>query len=127
MKRTVTHYPEETKKNVVAAVRSGISQNSIARRLGIPSTTVNQWMRSQKYAGIASAAQNVMEALPADPNAKDGYTPQRMVKLSASQLSLSEQSTKMRISFGKLTFESESFTSDSIAMIIRALGEADVL
>ncbi|MBQ0070246.1 MAG: hypothetical protein KBS81_00060 [Spirochaetales bacterium] len=37
MKREVAHYTEETKKNVVAAVRSGLSQNSMQNAGGTTS------------------------------------------------------------------------------------------
>lgn len=121
MKRELRHYEESTKVNVVAAVRSGLSQSSIACRLGIPSTTVQQWVENPKNGDVGPASKDVLAALPPVESS------QCLIKVSPSIDHNTSTSNKMKISCGKLIFEAEAFTSDTITMIIRALGEADVL
>ena len=47
MGKNYAHYTDSTKKNVVAAVRSGLSIRGIGKRLSIPLSTISQWVHVQ--------------------------------------------------------------------------------
>ena len=118
-------YTEEAKMNAVAAVRAGLSQVSVARRLGIPGTTLSSWVKDERYSEVGPASREVLAAIPEDP-CKGGFLAVPTVGTEQA-LPTMHGSARMRITCGKLAFESEGFTPEEIGMIIRALGEADVL
>ena len=48
MGKNYAHYTDSTKKNVVAAVRSGLS---------IPLSTISQWVHDPRYSDVAPASE----------------------------------------------------------------------
>ena len=67
MSKTYAHYTESTKRNVVAAVRSGLSRRGLGKRLSIPETTISQWVHSPRYSDVAPASEEVLTAIPSLP------------------------------------------------------------
>lgn len=57
------HYPEETKRNILAAVKAGVTQGSIMGRLGVPETTIRNWKKKLGYADIQPASEEILKAL----------------------------------------------------------------
>lgn len=120
------------KRNVVAAIKSGISQLSISRRFGIPATTVLQWRKNPKYADVQPAGQNILEALPPDPShfaiTYRSEREEHFVQVpKVAEAPTPRQGHRMKVSFGKLEFESDSFTPEDIRTVIKALVDAHVL
>ena len=115
MSKTYAHYTESTKRNVVAAVRSGLSRRGMGKRLSIPESTISQWVHSPRYSDIAPASEEVLAAIPSLPCPEDD-SPSGFVKVSK------ESETRLRITMGKPCFESNSFTPETIRMIMEAAG-----
>lgn len=57
MSKNYAHYTDSTKKNVVAAVRSGLSIRGIGKRLSIPLSTISQWVHDPRYSDVAPASE----------------------------------------------------------------------
>ena len=115
MGKNYAHYTDSTKKNVVAAVRSGLSIRGLGKRLSIPETTISQWVHSPRYSDVAPASEEVLAAIPSLPCPEDD-SPSGFVKVRK------ESGTGLRITMGKLCFESDSFTPETIRMIMEAAG-----
>ena len=115
MSKTYSHYTESTKRNVVAAVRSGLSIRGMGKRLSIPESTISQWVHSPRYSDVASASEEVLAAIPSLP-CSENDSPSGFVKVRK------ESGTGLRITMGKLCFESDSFTPETIRMIMEAAG-----
>lgn len=115
MSKNYAHYTDSTKKNVVAAVRSGLSIRGIGKRLSIPLSTISQWVHDPRYSDVAHASEEVLAAIP--PITCPENDPQSgFVKVRK------ESGTGLRIIMGKLCFESDSFTIETIRMIMEAAG-----
>ena len=130
MSATYNRYTDEMKRNIVAVSKSGISLRSLARRFGVPPMTVSRWVRNPLYHNVGPAGKDLLEALPPDPiDPAEGFlrVPDSAVVPVMSAAPRQVAGSRMRITCGKLAFESEGFTPEEIGMIIRALGEADVL
>ena len=67
MSKTYAHYTESTKRNVVAAVRSGLSIRGMGKRLSTPESTISQWVHSPRYSDVAPASEEVLAAIPSLP------------------------------------------------------------
>ena len=115
MSKTYSHYTESTKRNVVAAVRSGLSIRGMRRRLSIPESTISQWVHSPRYSDVAPASEEVLTAIPSLP-CSENDSPTGFVKVRKASV------TGLRITMGKLCFESDSFTPETIRMIMEAAG-----
>ena len=57
MSKNYAHYTDSTKKNVVDAVRSGLSIRGIGKRLSIPLSTISQWVHDPRYSDVAPASE----------------------------------------------------------------------
>ena len=115
MSKTYAHYTESTKRNVVAAVRSGLSIRGMGKSLIIPDSTISQWVHSPRYSDVAPASEEVLKAIPSLP-CPENDSPSGFVKVRK------ESGTGLRITMGKLCFESDSFTPETIRMIMEAAG-----
>ena len=115
MGKNYAHYTDSTKKNVVAAVRSGLSIRGIGKRLSIPLSTISQWVHDPRYSDVAPASEEVLTAIPSLP-CSENDSPSGFVK------GRKESGTGLRITMGKLCFESDSFTPETIRMIMEAAG-----
>ena len=115
MSKTYAHYTESTNRNVVAAVRSGLTIRGMGKRLSIPESTISQWVHSPRYSDFAPASEEVLAAIPSLP-CSENDSPTGFVKVRK------ESVTGLRITMGKLCFESDSFTPETIRMIMEAAG-----
>ena len=115
MSKTYAHYTESTKRNVVAAFRSGLSIREMGKHLRIPKSTISQWVHSPRYSDVTPASEEVLTAIPSLP-CSENDSPTGFVKVRQ------ESGTGLRITMGKLCFEADSFTPETIRMIMEAAG-----
>ena len=115
MSKTYSHYTESTKRNAVAAVRSGLSIRGMGKRLSIPESTISQWVHRPRYSDVAPASEEVLTAIPSLP-CSENDSPSGFVKVRK------ESETRLRLTTGKLCFASDSFTPETIRMIMEAAG-----
>ena len=115
MSKTYAHYTESTKRNVVAAVRSGLSIRGMGKRLSIHESIISQWVHSPRYSDVAPASEDVLAAIPSLP-CPENDSQSGFVKVRKGC------GTGLRITMGKLCFESDSFTPEVIRMIMEAAG-----
>ena len=57
------HYPEQTRRNVVAAHRAGITVTNLSRALNIPRSSIHTWEKSKIYADVAPADATLLSHL----------------------------------------------------------------
>ena len=57
------HYPEQTRRNVVAAHRAGITVTNLSRALNIPRSSIHTWEKSKIYADVAPADETLLSHL----------------------------------------------------------------
>ena len=54
------HYPEQTKRNVVAVHRAGVRASTISRTLSIPRSTIKNWIESKEYMDVLPADETIL-------------------------------------------------------------------
>ena len=54
------HYPEQTKRNVVAVYRAGVRASTISRTLSIPRSTIKNWIESKEYMDVLPADETIL-------------------------------------------------------------------
>ena len=57
------HYPDQTKRNVVAARRAGITFSTLSKALNIPKSTIDTWNKSKRYIDVAPADEILLSYL----------------------------------------------------------------
>ena len=57
------HYPEQTKRNVVAAHRAGITFSTLSTTINIPKSTIDTWNKSKRYIDVALADEILLSHL----------------------------------------------------------------
>ena len=122
------HYPEQTRRNVVAAHRAGITVTNLSRALGIPRSCINTWEKSRKYIDVAPADEtllshlNINTLLPAKVEKKISS----FVKVVNEEPKYTEGS--LVIKKGSLTVEINKLMNNSdLISLIKAIGECNVL
>ncbi|MBR1919148.1 MAG: transposase [Spirochaetales bacterium] len=107
MKNRTTNnsYPEEFKRNAVAVINSGIRLTDVARRLGIPKSTLFAWSRSQTYGNVGTASAEILRSLPATEGSAD-YRVCTFVKVPEDRSAAAGKGvdieSPVRISIGKV-------------------------
>ena len=122
------HYPEQTKRNVVAAHRAGITVTNLSRALNIPRSSIHTWEKSKIYADVAPADEtllshlNINTLLPAKVEKKtSGF-----VKVVNEEPKYNEGS--LVIKKGSLSVEINKLMNNSdLISLIKAIGECNVL
>ena len=122
------HYPEQTRRNVVAAHRAGITVTNLSRALNIPRSSIHTWEKSKIYADVAPADEtllshlNINTLLPAKVEKKtSGF-----VKVVNEEPKYNEGS--LVIKKGSLSVEiNKLMNSSDLITIIKAIGECNVL
>ena len=122
------HYPEQTRRNVVAAHRAGITVTNLSRALNIPRSSIHTWEKSKIYADVAPADEtllshlNINTLLPAKVEKKtSGF-----VKVVNEEPKYNEGS--LVIKKGSLTVEINKLMNNSdLISLIKAIGECNVL
>ena len=56
-------YPNQTKRNVVAAHRAGISLSSLSKALNIPRSSIHTWDKSKEFIDVAPADETLLSHL----------------------------------------------------------------
>ena len=124
------NYTDEFRRNVVAVVRSGIKAYEVSKRLGIPTTTIFDWLHKDKFSSVGPASEEVLAALPpkqlaiASPREENS-----LVKIEKKRTKPVEASNSpIKISYGKLNMEfPNGLKTKDLKAIIQALGGRDVL
>lgn len=122
------HYPEQTRRNVVAAHRAGITVTNLSRALNIPRSSIHTWEKSKIYADVAPADAtllshlNINALLPAKVKNKTNS----FVKVVNEEPKSGE--VALVIKKGSLTVEiNKLMNSSDLITIIKAIGECNVL
>ena len=122
------HYPDQTKRNVVAARRAGITFSTLSKALNIPRSSIHTWEKSKNYADVAPADEtllshlNINTLLPAKVEKKtSGF-----VKVVNEEPKYNEGS--LVIKKGSLSVEINKLMNNSdLISLIKAIGECNVL
>ena len=122
------HYPEQTRRNVVAAHRAGITVTNLSRALNIPRSSIHTWEKSKIYADVAPADAtllshlNINALLPAKVKNKTNS----FVKVVNEEPKSGE--VALVIKKGSLTVEINKLMNNSdLISLIKAIGECNVL
>ena len=122
------HYPEQTKRNVVAVHRAGVRASTISRTLSIPRSTIKNWIESKEYMDVLPADETILghfntnTLLPAKAEKKaNGF-----VKVAGGEPRQMESS--LVIKKGSMTVEINWCVDDAgLISLIKAIGECNVL
>ena len=122
------HYPEQTKRNVVAVYRAGVRASTISRTLSIPRSTIMTWIESKEYMDVLPADETILghfntnTLLPAKAEKKtNGF-----VKVAGGEPRQMESS--LVIKKGSMTVEINWCVDDAgLISLIKAIGECNVL
>ena len=122
------HYPEQTRRNVVAAHRAGITVTNLSRALNIPRSSIHTWEKSKIYADVAPANAtllshlNINALLPAKVKNKTNS----FVKVVNEEPKSGE--VALVIKKGSLSVEINKLMNNSdLIALIKAIGECNVL
>ena len=127
-KHMYNHYPEQTKRNVVAVHRAGVRASTISRTLSIPRSTIKNWIESKEYMDVLPADETILghfntnTLLPAKAEKKaNGF-----VKVAEEEPRQMESS--LVIKKGSMTVEINRNVDDAdLISLIKAIGECNVL
>ena len=122
------HYPEQTRRNVVAAHRAGITVTNLSRALNIPRSSIHTWEKSKIYADVAPADEtllshlNINTLLPAKVEKKtSGFVKVVNEEPKSGEVALVIKKGSLSVEINKLMNSSDLIT------IIKAIGECNVL
>ena len=122
------HYPEQTKRNVVAVHRAGVRASTISRTLSIPRSTIKNWIESKEYMDVLPADETILgrfntnTLLPAKAEKKAGG----FVKVAGEEPR--QMGSSLVIKKGSMTVEVNWCVDDAgLISLIKAIGECNVL
>lgn len=116
-------YSESFRRNAVAVVRSGYAVSTTAKRLGMPETSLRNWVKHPRYAEVQPASEEILAALPV-PQVTEGT---KLVPITKTEKKISPVG-EIKLKVGKMEMSlPQNFGKDSLVTIIKALGEAGVL
>ena len=122
------HYPEQTRRNVVAAHRAGITVTNLSRALNIPRSSIHTWEKSKSYADVAPADAtllshlNINALLPAKvKNKTNSFVKVVNEEPKSGEVALVIKKGSLSVEINKLMNSSDLIT------IIKAIGECNVL
>ena len=122
------HYPEQTRRNVVAAHRAGITVTNLSRALNIPRSSIHTWEKSKIYADVAPADStllshlNINALLPAKvKNKTNSFVKVVNEEPKSDEVALVIKKGSLSVEINKLMNSSDLIT------IIKAIGECNVL
>ena len=122
------HYPEQTRRNVVAAHRAGITVTNLSRALNIPRSSIHTWEKSKIYADVAPADAtllshlNINALLPAKvKNKTNSFVKVVNEEPKSGEVALVIKKGSLSVEINKLMNSSDLIT------IIKAIGEFNVL
>lgn len=127
-KHMYNHYPEQTKRNVVAVHRAGVRASTISRTLSIPRSTIKNWIESKEYMDVLPADETILghfntnTLLPAKAEKKAGG----FVKVTGGEPR--QMGSSLVIKKGSMTVEINRYMDDAdLISLIKAIGECNVL
>ena len=127
-KHMYNHYPEQTKRNVVAVYRAGVRASTISRTLSIPRSTIMTWIESKEYMDVLPADETILghfntnTLLPAKAEKKAGG----FVKVAGGESR--QMGSSLVIKKGSMTVEINWCVDDAgLISLIKAIGECNVL
>ena len=122
------HYPEQTRRNVVAAHRAGITVTNLSRALNIPRSSIHTWEKSKIYADVAPADAtllshlNINALLPAKvKNKTNSFVKVVNEEPKSGEVALVIKKGSLSVEINKLMNSSDLIT------IIKAIGECNLL
>mgnify|MGYP006795284745 FL=1 len=122
------HYPDQTRRNVVAAHRAGITVTNLSRALNIPRSSIHTWEKSKIYADVAPADAtllshlNINALLPAKvKNKTNSFVKVVNEEPKSGEVALVIKKGSLSVEINKLMNSSDLIT------IIKAIGECNVL
>ena len=122
------HYPEQTRRNVVAAHRAGITVTNLSRALNIPRSSIHTWEKSKIYADVAPADAtllshlNINALLPAKvKNKTNSFVKVVNEEPKSGEVALVIKKGSLSVEINKLMNSSDLIT------IIKVIGECNVL
>ena len=122
------HYPEQTRRNVVAAHRAGITVTNLSRALNIPRSSIHTWEKSKIYADVAPADAtllshlNINALLPAKvKNKTNSFVKVVNEEPKSGEVALVIKKGSLSVEINKL------MNSSNLITIIKAIGECNVL
>ena len=122
------HYPEQTRRNVVAAHRAGITVTNLSRALNIPRSSIHTWEKSKIYADVAPADAtllshlNINALLPAKvKNKTNSFVKVVNEEPKSGEVALVIKKGSLSVEINKL------MNSSDIISLIKAIGECNVL
>ena len=122
------HYPDQTKRNVVAARRAGITFSTLSKALNIPRSSIHTWEKSKIYADVAPADATLLSHLNIN-----ALLPDKVKNKTNSFIKVVNEEPKsdevaLVIKKGSLTVEiNKLMNSSDIISLIKAIGECNVL
>ena len=122
------HYPEQTKRNVVAVHRAGVRASTISRTLSIPRSTIMTWIESKEYMDVLPADETILGHFNTNtlPPAKAEKKANGFVKVAGGEPRQMESS--LVIKKGSMTVEVNWCVDDAgLISLIKAIGECNVL
>ena len=127
-KHMYNHYPEQTKRNVVAVHRAGVRASTISRTLSIPRSTIMTWIESKEYMDVLPADETILghfntnTLLPAKAEKKaNGF-----VKVAGEDPR--QMGSLLVIKKGSMTVEINRYMDVAgLIYLIKAIGECNVL
>ena len=127
-KHMYNHYPEQTKRNVVAVYRAGVRASTVSRTLSIPRSTIKNWIESKEYMDVLPADETILghfntnTLLPAKAEKKaNGF-----VKVAGGEPR--QMGSSLVIKKGSMTVEVNWCVDDAgLISLIKAIGECNVL
>ena len=122
------HYPEQARRNVVAAHRAGITVTNLSRALNIPRSSIHTWEKSKIYADVAPADATLLSHLNINT-----LLPAKVEKKTSSFVKVVNEEPKsgevaLVIKKGSLSVEINKLMNNSdLISLIKAIGECNVL
>ena len=122
------HYPDQTRRNVVAAHRAGITVTNLSRALNIPRSSIHTWEKSKIYADVAPADATLLSHLNIN-----ALLPAKVKNKTNSFVKVVNEEPKYNngslvIKKGSLTVEiNKLMNSSDLITIIKAIGGCNVL
>ena len=127
-KHMYNHYPEQTKRNVVAVHRAGVRASTISRTLSIPRSTIKNWIESKEYMDVLPADETILghfntnTLLPAKAEKKAGG----FVKVTGGEPR--QMGSSLVIKKGSMTVKINRYVDDAdLISRIKAIGGCNVL
>ena len=127
-KHMYNQYPDQTKRNVVAARRAGITFPTLSKALNIPKSTIVTWDKSKKFVDVAPADEILLSNLNINALllAKAEKRTSGFVKVVNEEPKYNEGS--LVIKKGSLSVEINKLMNNSdLISLIKAIGECNVL